>query len=140
VADSTTSPVAGIILNTANSAASNIEFYTSASNNAGMGTEQMRITSTGNLGIGTTNPGQVLSLNTPSATNALIQLGINNSIYGYYGIAAASGNTIAGSVFGDTVIRSQGGNILLSTDGGNTANVYLKNGGNVGIGTTSPQS
>jgi hypothetical protein len=60
VADNTSRPAAYISLNTGASANSQIEFWTSAANNAGVGTVKMIINKDGNVGIGTTAPGAPL--------------------------------------------------------------------------------
>ncbi len=116
------------------------------------GNEAMRITSGGNVGIGTTGPSVKLHIagtaagaammvdqTSPGAgANAQITTGLSGTIYSWYGTAGAVDGLITGSVLGDTVFRSLNKNILFSTDNGTTANVYIKNGGNVGIGTTAP--
>jgi hypothetical protein len=104
----------------------------------GTGNILLQTNSTGKVGIGAAVPGQLLHLNTPTGTDELTQMSINNTTYGYLGIAAASNGVINGSVLGDFGIRSQAKDILFSTDSGSSAQMYLKNGGNVGIATTSP--
>jgi hypothetical protein len=56
-------------------------------------------------------------------------------------MAGASGEFSPAALAGDLVIRSESKNIMFSTDAsGATTQMYLKNGGNVGIGTVNPQS
>ncbi len=109
--------------------------------------EKMRLTDAGNLGIGTTNPTQLLSLsgsnpflqiNNTGATSSAIQFQNSGTSKAYVGIAATANATVTGSAAGDLFLRSEAGNILFSTDSGTSANLYIKNGGNVGIGTTGP--
>ena len=99
-------------------------------------TRRMTILSTGNVGIGTTNPGSLFTLNGTSLYSQAFQS--SGTSQALLGLAFASNDIIAGSVANDFNIRSQGGNILFSTNSGSTAQLYLKNGGNIGIGTTSP--
>lgn len=93
------------------------------------------VTMAGKLGVGTTSPGQVLSLNNATP---VIEFKISDTVKTYFGVAGGTNSIINNSVVGDTVLRNQGNNIVFSTDSGTTANVYIKNGGNVGIGTVSP--
>src|SRR5260370_7810402 len=53
-------------------------------------------------------------------------------------MSAGSGNFSPAAQAGDLVIRSEGKNILFTTDSGSTNQMYLKNGGWVGIGTVTP--
>jgi len=92
----------------------------------------------GNVGIGTTSPGQLLHINSATANNALAAFSVNGTTDSFWGVSGGTDNIITGSLLGDSLLRSQGKNILLSTDSGASAQLYLKNGGNVGIGTTSP--
>jgi len=95
----------------------------------------------GNVGIGTTNPGQLLQVNSAAGTNSAIAFSISGTVYGQWGIAGSNNSLIAGSVLGDSVFRNNGGqNILFSTNSGGSAQLYLRNGGNVGIGTTAPSA
>ena len=114
------------------------------------GTEKVRITSAGNVGIGTSNPTQnlhvvgraeitrnaeVLRCNSSDANGSFVTWQNNGSSIGYIGAGYhlwASPNNIATS-FG---IRAQS-----RLDLGIQADVYMTmlSSGNVGIGTTSPQ-
>ncbi|MBI4086354.1 tail fiber domain-containing protein, partial [Candidatus Kaiserbacteria bacterium] len=92
----------------------------------------------GNVGIGTTNPSNLLTLNsTANYGIALQNSGVNES---YIGQNVSSAFWAVGSSVNDLVVRSEGNNIHFTTDSGITAQMTLRNGGNVGIGTTSPNS
>lgn len=117
-----------------------------ASGNVGIGTASPAVklhvsgdaSVTGNIGIGTTTPAQLLQLNSAAATQSAQAFSVNGATHAIWGVAGSANNLIAGSGLGDSVFRSQNTNILFSTDSGASAQVYLKNGGNVGIGTTAP--
>jgi hypothetical protein len=103
------------------------------------GSERLRITSTGNVGIGTSSPTSILSLGGDTNTDRFIHISGIRSVIGYdttLGVAGAlllkGGNK---EIFIDT-----GGpkNILLFTD--NTERLRITDAGNVGIGTTSPNA
>ena len=104
----------------------------------GAPTSSIDISASGNVGIGTASPGQLLQINSAAATQSVLAMSVGGTTHGLWGIAGSSDNLITGSVLGDSAFRSQGKNILFSTDSGSSAELYLKNGGNVGIGTTAP--
>jgi hypothetical protein len=89
------------------------------------GTERMRITSAGNVGIGTSSPTQALHLSSASAVYCRIY------------------NTTGG---GDVYLGSEAGIGVLSVSNAmaldfrtnNTTRIYTTSAGNVGIGTSSP--
>jgi hypothetical protein len=98
------------------------------------GTEQMRIDSNGNVGIGTTNPGVKLSINLP-ADLGIPDLGI---------VGGSIIDTISGAR-GLVAGHASGGDYFLQVqriDNAPTAYDLLlqPNGGNVGIGTTNPSA
>lgn len=107
------------------------------------GTERMRVTSTGFVGIGTTAPGSQLSVSGGTTNVNLGQLSSNAS---FSGISLGSATTVAAENYNllsnaagtDLRIgRVTGGDISFTENNG-TAQVIIKTGGNVGIGTTSP--
>ena len=90
------------------------------------GADRVTIDSSGRLGIGTTSPSQILHLEKSDDPMLLITRGSSNRV-----------------LLGDTGSNNGGDLLLYNSSGSNTvlirsgANSYL-NGGNVGIGTTSP--
>jgi hypothetical protein len=108
---------------TVENAATLLRFFTAANNTTTAGTERMRITSSGNVGIGTTNPSAKLTVS-ENATGLVSS--ITNSSSGGSGvqITAASGTN------NSLQIRNYAGGELMRVQGN----------GNVGIGTTSPNN
>jgi hypothetical protein len=96
-------------------------------------TEKMRITSTGNVGIGTTNPLTILSI-TPNATTAKITLwdgGVAANHYGF-GVSGTQLNYHVDATLSNHVFYAGGKN------GDGTELMRIRGTGNVGIGTTNP--
>lgn len=87
-------------------------------------TERMRITSAGNVGIGTTTPGYRLDVNGDLNTNSgVYRIGGNTILSGTTSVAVGSSGAT-----GSVALRTTSGDGL------------VLNGANVGIGTTSPQN
>jgi len=111
------------------SADTNTGIYRPAADVVGIttgGTERMRITSAGNVGIGTTGPNSVLDIYRASATNVYVTTG-NTTASWLTGVAAG----------GDYDIYSNNAsNIKFSNNGSERARIDST--GKVGIGTTSP--
>jgi hypothetical protein len=97
--------------------------------NGGGFAERMRVTSAGNVGIGTTSPQQRLMVASPSDTSVVLgasYLSTNNNNFFEVGINANDGYLN---------LRNSGVSTTVHID--SDGNSYL-NGGNVGIGTTNP--
>ncbi|MBI4310851.1 MAG: hypothetical protein HY681_03625 [Chloroflexi bacterium] len=118
-----------------NSDAADLTFGTKPT--GGAITTRATITSAGNVGIGTTSPGYLLTLN--SATKPWVNLVRGASDNTFMGIADNANDLLTNSASGDLVIRSEVAKKLhLGTaDTGLPIGLTVSNG-NVGIGTTSP--
>lgn len=135
-----------------------------AFNTAGIGSitpaERMRITSAGNVGIGTTSPTAVLdvagggkflgSIGLSGSTNPALTI-FGGAAQGSLGVATSAGSFSDFSSVSDYVLRSitnnmilsvknGGGSILFGTGTADTEKMRIANNGNVGIGTASPSS
>jgi hypothetical protein len=108
-------------------------------------TEYMRITTAGNVGIGTTTPTAVLEVKADgnkdilklvnSAGNTAFQID-NNTLNAKFW--PGSGATPGISFFNDTNTGFQGGGDILGFLTGGVRQMTILGNGNVGIGTTSP--
>jgi hypothetical protein len=99
------------------------------------GTERIRITTTGNVGIGTTSPGAELHVNGSAGTNLYLEGGGNNGAV----IRFRENGTERSTIRTDAEI----GGIRFETGGttsgaGPQAAILIDKNGKVGIGTTSP--
>ena len=106
----------------------------------------------GNVGIGTTNPGHKLQIDStgsdPLALNVISTAGtsdqnairylVDGVIKAQIGVAVDDGRILAGSTADDYLIKSWG-NIRFG-NGSGVSNVIIANGGDVGIGTNSPSN
>jgi len=104
-------------------------------------TERMRITSGGNVGIGTTGPGAKLVIS--GGGGAISDNGFQiNSSYGYSGTGVLEINPSAASHIPLSILSKNGqtANLVNVTSFGGTAgNLFnVQSSGNVGIGTTTP--
>ena len=89
------------------------------------GTEKMRIDSSGNVGIGTTSPGNKLTVNADGGGGAITYL--NNTNVSGYGLLVNSADT-------------NNARYALKLTSGSGTLMFVGNGGNVGIGTTTPNA
>jgi len=115
--------------------ATNIYLRTQSDTTTRNATTRMSILSSGNVGIGTASPSQLLHIK--GAVPTLLFEDSTNGNLAFIGDAAdflTSGDTDA-DAFG---IRSEG-EIRLGT-GGNNTRMLINSSGNVGVGTTSPGS
>ena len=105
------------------------------------GSEKMRITSGGNIGIGTTAPGSKLEIR---GTDPLLELNTASSTGNPYMMWSQAGTRrsyIQHVDSGDnlTIASEYGGmRFMTGTGGAETERMYITSGGDVGIGTTSP--
>ncbi len=90
----------------------------------------------GAVGIGTSSPDQLLSLNNTSG-NLLQSFRQSDVTKGYIGVSGSANGIMLGSVSGDLVIRAETQKILLGTAGSGAATMILATSGNVLIGTTT---
>ena len=129
----------------ATAAGARISFHTTANGSIGR-VERMRVSNSGNVGIGTAGPGY--------------KLVVNDSDTSHFGIAEFLGGAVSGSYrysqlyFGQALVAGQSSNIGYMThqtdtslsglyftnygEGEGTSGIFIKRGGNVGIGTTAP--
>jgi hypothetical protein len=141
-----------------NTAHGSIMAFNTVSSGTAALTEKMRIDSSGNVGIGTTSPGNTLEVYSGStgtsngitisgAGGANPNLNIRGSTWLAYASAGGSYSDFAGT--GDAVLRSTSanviitarnatGNILFGTGAADTQKAVITSAGNLGIGSTGP--
>jgi hypothetical protein len=121
----------------------NVKFATTASAN------NLYISgSSGNVGIGTTSPANNLHVYSTANAGGISIDGVLNpglsllsagTVEAKFGIASAAGSYVFGSAINDVGLQLTNGNNFLIGPSTNARFVVL-NGGNVGIGTTSPST
>jgi len=120
-----TSGQTGIIGSTIAASASNLAFYT---HTGSVFAERVRIDSTGNVGIGTTNP---------LSKFEVYENGSNSTLLVHEDAGTHEAQIRLRSGANDIYINNTGQNLSIDTE--SSADVFtILNNGNVGIGTTSP--
>jgi hypothetical protein len=103
---------------------------------------------TGNVGIGTTNPGYTLDVQAPNistqiksttGTNAAYTQWVNNGVF-VIGIDDFDGGALANGTTGYSGVINRVGANSLHFATNNTVRATIDSGGNVGIGTASPRT
>ncbi len=97
------------------------------------GSEKLRVTNTGNVGIGTTNPTSKLSIGSQSTDRISIDW---TGAGGPYAVAAIQANMQSGEVRIGAV--NTGGTHFVTLYSNNSEAARITSTGNVGIGTTNP--
>ncbi len=104
------------------------------------GTSMLTVLANGNVGIGISNPAQLLDVEGRIRANSL-EFGANNNYLGYLDQGGLVFNSTVGTIYNGY----SGSNLFLSSNGGNVILGMRDDGlasynGKVGIGTTSPSA
>jgi hypothetical protein len=99
-----------------------------------IGSGQVYKDASGNLGIGTSSPTQKLTIQTATATNGGILLGVDGSTYGAVG---SGGYAVNGGTITDFGLRATT-NMVFATGTSSPERMRITSTGSVGIGTSSP--
>jgi hypothetical protein len=135
--------------------------FSTVTQNTDVNTERMRITSSGNVGIGTPSPGSLVAIEKSSNSgsgsafprlaikNTLATQGDGSSTFNFADILVSSGNesvnmflatTFAAGTWAPAAIINVSTNHELQLKTNNTTRMTIASGGNVLIGTTSDNS
>jgi hypothetical protein len=105
--------------------------------NQNINAERLRITSAGNVGIGTSAPTSILSLGGNTNTDRFIHISGTRSVIGYDTTLGSAGALLLQGGNKEVFIDTGGQkDILLFTN--NTERMRITSAGNVGIGTSAP--
>jgi len=141
-------------------AATQVRFYTAANNTTVAGTERMRIDSSGNVGIGSTNPSgaggtknllvesngiTIIKVYTSSTTTGTARLDYATGTPNSYVVSSLNDNTGApyyslSSGAGVTTSYTDFTTQIWRNTGGGTEYMRINSSGNVGIGTATPSN
>lgn len=125
-------------------AATNLSFYTAANTTTTNGTERMTITSAGYVGIGSTSPNSLFTIDGGNTTSG-IQMGTAGD---YNGISLSNGgvggawNFLAGNQGFDPALyirAGYNGDVKFEDNSGNNL-MRIRSNGRIGIGTSSPSA
>ena len=132
-------------------AATSLAFYTATNNTTTIGTERMRITNAGSIGIGTSTPVSLLHLNNSTDGNKLLLQTADSTVGKYTGLLFKISTNIenffqkAGVLFERTGGNGVGKLHLVNNGTADNSNATLTNAiltitsaGNTGIGITAP--
>lgn len=102
--------------------------------------ERLRITATGNVGVGTTSPGELLSLNSSgTGVTSRVEFKQGDTAYGHAGLGTDSKLRLQSTGSVNLGLETAGSAYVnLSTN--STERVRVTAAGNVGVATTSPQT
>ena len=128
-----------------------IDYYTTGTGNyrfftTDSATERMRITSTGNVGIGTATVNNILQvgsggrLRISNGTSDYTLIGTNETDGATNTRIVISGNVRGGSPGEITYIATSTGSHVFNTTDSGTERMRITSGGNVGIGTNNPNA